>query len=486
MTSHGASGSGSGVSPDVDAVVVGSGPNGLVAAVTLAEAGWSVLVLEAAEQYGGGTRTEELTLPGFLHDVCSTAHPLALASPAFRELGLEREGLRLVHPEVPLGHPLELGRSLLLHQDVAATTAQLGRDARAWARTVGAAGHRWSAMADGVLEPLAVPPRSPVTTGAFGAAGLWPSTWFARTVFREESTRALFAGLASHATLDLSVPLTSAVGLLLGGLAHGVGWPVAAGGSQSIADALVKRLESLGGEVRTGHRVSSLDDIPAARAVLFDLTPRQVLQIAGERFPQSYRRRLADWRYGAGVFKVDWALDAPVPWGDERLTGAGTVHLGASLAELVESERDVAQGRISERPYVLVAQASGADPSRAPEGKHTLWAYCHVPNGSDVDMTDAIEDQIERFAPGFRERVLARHVMGPAALEAHNANEVGGDIAGGSSDWRQMAARPRLSLAPWATPDPALFVCSSSTPPGGGVHGMCGRSAAQLVMKRLG
>lgn len=472
--------------PDVDAVVVGSGPNGLVAAVTLAEAGWRVLVLEAAEQYGGGTRTEELTLPGFRHDVCSAAHPLALASPAFRALGLEREGLRLAHPEVPVGHPLAPGKSLFIHQDVATTAAQLGRDAAAWTRTVGAFGRRWESMADGVLEPLAIPPRSPLTTGAFGAVGLWPSTWFTGRIFREDSTRALFGGLAAHATLDLAAPLTTAVGLMLGGLAHGVGWPVAVGGSQAIADALVARLESLGGEIRTGHRVVSMADVPAARAVLFDVTPRQLLQIAGERFTPAYRRRLARWRYGAGVFKIDWALDTPVPWLDERLTGAGTVHLGASMAELVTAERDVARGRVAERPYVLAVQATGADPSRAPDGKHTLWAYCHVPNACEIDMTDAIEGQIERFAPGFRDRVLARHVMGPAALEAHNANEVGGDIAGGMSDWRQMAARPRLSLTPWATPDPTIFLCSSSTPPGGGVHGMCGRTAAKLALKRLG
>ena len=471
---------------DVDAVVVGSGPNGLMAAITLAEAGWRVLVLEAADQYGGGTRTEELTLPGFRHDVCSTAHPLAVASPAFRHLRLEREGLQLAHPDVALGHPLEPGRSVYLHQDVADTVAQLGRDARTWEHTVGALGRRWERLSEGVLEPLAMPPRTPLTTGVFGAIGVWPTTWFARTVFREPDTRALFAGLAAHATLDLAEPLTSAVGLLLGGLAHGVGWPVAVGGSQAIADALVLRLESLGGEVRTGHRVSSMADVPAARAVLFDLTPRQVLQIAGDRLPPKYRRHLATWRYGSGVFKVDWALDGPVPWVDEHLAGAGTVHLGASFDEMVIAEREVAKGRIAERPYVLVAQASGADPSRAPEGKHTLWAYCHVPHGCDVDMTDAIERQIERFAPSFKERVLARHVMGPAALEAHNANNIGGDIAGGVSDWRQMAARPRLSLTPWATPDPSLFLCSSSTPPGGGVHGMCGRNAAQVVLKRLG
>jgi phytoene dehydrogenase-like protein len=444
-----------------------------------------VLVLEAAGQYGGGMRTEELTLPGFWHDVCSTAHPLAVASPAFRHLGLEREGLQLAHPRVPLGHPLEPGRTVYLRKDVNETIARLGRDAQAWDRTVGALGRRWQRLSDGVLEPLAIPPRSPLTTGAFGAVGIWPTTWFARTAFREDDTRALFAGLAAHATLDLSEPLTTAVGLLLGGLAHGVGWPLAVGGSKSIADALVRRLESLGGEVRTGHHVTSMADLPAARAVLFDLTPRQVLRIAGERFPASYRRRLAAWRYGSGVFKVDWALDGPVPWLDEELAGAGTVHLGASFEEMVVAEREVAQGRITERPYVLLAQASAADPSRAPEGKHTLWAYCHVPHGSNVDMTDGIERQIERFAPAFRERVLARHVMGPAALEAHNDNNIGGDIAGGVSDWRQMAARPTLSLTPWATPDPSIFLCSSSTPPGGGVHGMCGRNAAQVVLSRL-
>lgn len=471
------------MSPDVDAVVVGSGPNGLFAAVALAQAGWRVLVLEAAPKPGGGLRTEEVTLPGFRHDICSTAHPMAMASPAFRAVDLAREGLAFAHAPVPLAHPVDAGRSALLLPSVSATADRLGADGPRWERLMGTFGRNADAMLAGVLDPTRLPPTHPVWTLAFGAAGVWPATWVDRVALRDESARALLAGAAAHSMLDLSSVLTTGVGMLLLALGHAHGWPYAVGGSQSIADALVARLESLGGEVRCGHRVRSMADVPPARAVLFDLTPRQVLTITGDRLGGRYRRRLERWRYGSGSFKVDWALDGPVPWRDPDLAGAGIVHVGGTSAQVVAAERAVARGQVPDEPFVLYGQATVADPTRAPAGKHTGWGYCHVPHGSDVDMTAAIEARIEAFAPGFRDRIIGRSSMGPAALEAHNANEIGGDIAGGSSDWRQLAARPVLSLEPWSTPDPQLFLCSSSTLPGGGVHGMCGWNAARAVLR---
>lgn len=470
---------------DVDAVVVGSGPNGLVAAVRLAQKGLRVVVLEAAQQIGGGLRTEELTLPGFRHDVRSTVHALAQASLAFRTLDLARDGLDYAHPPLPLGHPLDDGPAVILQRDVDTTARDLGRDGAAWRALVGSVAERGTDAIDGVLSPFELPPRHPLGLAAFGLRGVWPAALVNRVLFREERARALFAGVAAHSVLPLSDAVTAGYGLMLASLAHSVGWPVAVGGSQAIADALAARLYSLGGEIVTGNEVRSLDDLPSHRVALLDVTPRQLLRIAGDRLPDRYRSRLCRYRYGPGVFKVDWALDAPVPWLDERLGGAGTVHLGGRAEDVVAGERLVASGGHPTRPYVLFVQATVADPTRAPEGRHAGWAYCHVPNGSTVDMTDAIEGQVERFAPGFRERVLGRHVMGPAALEAHNANEVGGDISGGAADLRQFVARPTLGLDPWATPVPGLFLCSASTPPGGGVHGMAGWHAAGSALRKL-
>jgi phytoene dehydrogenase-like protein len=474
---------GDGVPSELDAVVVGAGPNGLVAAVTLAAAGRSVHVIESAPSIGGGARTAELTLPGFRHDVCSAIHPLAASSTMLGELALERHGLRWLHPEIALAHPLPGGRAAAAWRDVERTAAHLGDDGPAWKRTVGSLADRWDVLAPMLLGPLLRPPRHPLVLARFGLPALLPAAVLQRAVFDTDAARALFAGCAAHAFLPLSQPLTASFGLVLLASAHAVGWPVAEGGSQAIVDALAARLRELGGTIEVGRMVRAMSDLPPARHVMFDTTPEAVAAIGGDRLSSRERRRLRRFRHGPGAFKIDYALAGPVPWSDPHSSRAGTVHVAGTAGEVAQSEAAVAAGRHAERPYVLVAQQSSIDPTRAPEGKHTLWAYCHVPNGSDVDMTAAIERQIERFAPGFSDLVMARHVAGPAWLEAHNPNYVGGDIGGGSNAGLRAVIRPRMTLSPYRTSDPRLWLCSSSTPPGPGVHGMCGYHAANALLK---
>ncbi|HEU0244153.1 MAG TPA: NAD(P)/FAD-dependent oxidoreductase, partial [Candidatus Limnocylindrales bacterium] len=469
------------MTPSLDAIVVGAGPNGLAAAIELARAGRAVRIYEAADSVGGGVRSAALTLPGFVHDPCASVHPLSLASPAFRDLGLERHGLEWIHPDAPVAHAFAPGRSVVLPRDLDgdALEAALGRDADGWRRLFGALAREWERLVPMLLSPAIRVPRHPLLMARFGLPGVLPAQDLARLAFREPATRALFAGMAAHSMLPLHAPLSASFGLVLGLLAHAVGWPVAKGGSGAIAAALEAEARGLGVEIETGHRVDSLGDLPAARAYLLDVTPRQVLAIAGDRLPSGYRRQLEGFRYGPGVFKIDWALDGPIPWADPATARAATVHLGGTMREIAASEVAVGRGRIADVPFVLLVQPTIADPSRAPEGKHVAWAYCHVPNGSTEDMTAAIEAQVERFAPGFRDLVLARAVKDAPAMESYDANYVGGDINGGLADWRQLLFRPVVRWNPYTTPDPAIFLCSSSTPPGGGVHGMGGRHAAR-------
>jgi phytoene dehydrogenase-like protein len=466
-----------------DAIVVGSGPNGLAAAIFLARAGLRVLVIEAMENPGGAARSAELTLPGFIHDLGSAILPMAAGSPFFRSLSLERFGLEWVHPEIPLAHPLP-GRDVRaasMHRSLASTAASLGRDKTFYRLLMEPLVRKWEQIAAEILQPIPHFPRYPLSLMQFGLRALWPANFFIRNGFRDEAARALFAGLAAHSFLSLSAPGSSAVGLVIGMMGHAVGWPFPRGGAQSLTSALVACLLEAGGRVECGCPVRSLADLPRARALLLDISPSQFLRIAGDRLPARYRRALERFRHGPGIFKIDYALDAPVPWLDDACRRAGTVHLGGSATEIAASEEAVARARVPDHPFVLTAQHTLFDPTRAPAGKHTFWAYCHIPFGSIFDMTSRIETQIERSAPGFRDRILARHVMGPARLEAWNPNLAGGDICGGASDLWQLLARPVLSATPYRTPLPGVYLCSSSTPPGGGVHGMCGFSAARAA-----
>jgi phytoene dehydrogenase-like protein len=466
---------------EYDAVVVGAGPNGLAAAAVIARAGRSVLVVEAADTIGGGTRSAELTLPGFVHDVCSAIHPIGYASPVFRELGVT-DTVEWVQPIAPAAHPLPDGRAAVLERSVDATAEGLGTDGDAYRRIFRPLVDAGQKLPEALLSPLDIPPRHPLVLARYGLIGI-RSVKSLTARFGGDQAPALLAGMAGHSMLSLNSPITAGFGLFLASLGHHVGWPMARGGSGTIADALAKVITDAGGEIVCGQRVDDLGQLPTSRATLLDLTPRQVVSVAGHRLPDRYRRALLRYRYGPGVFKVDWALDGPIPWTNEAARGAGTVHVGGTFEEVAESEAAVAAGRQHERPFVLLAQQSLFDDTRAPDGKHTAWAYCHVPSGSPRDMTDAIESQIERFAPGFRDRVLARHVMSSERLESYDANYVGGDINGGVSDLRQFLARPVVSLNPWRTPVDGLYLCSSSTPPSGGVHGMCGAQAARLALR---
>ena len=469
----------------LDALVVGAGPNGLSAGIAIAQTGRSVLVVEGQDTVGGGARSAELTLPGFLHDVCSAIHPLAVGSPFLSTLPLSEHGLEWVHPPAPVAHPLDDGTAVIMEHSVDETAEGLGSDAESYRKLFGPLVTNWDKLSNDVIGPLRFP-HHPLVTAHFGLLGLRSAVSVAQAHFKGERARALFAGIAAHSVLPLERPVSAAVGLVLGASGHAVGWPMPRGGAQRISDALASHLTSLGGRIETGVTVERLEDAPDAAVTLLNLTPRQVVSIAGDRLPSRFRRKLDAYRYGPAAFKVDWALDAPVPWSAPECARAGTVHLGGTMAEVAHSEREVWNGHHPERPFVLLAQTSLFDPSRAPEGKHTVWAYCHVPNGSDFDMTGRIEAQVERFAPGFRERILARSVRTPAALEEYNPNLVGGDIGGGVQDLGQLFSRPARMLDPYSIPSTDMFICSSSTPPGGGVHGMCGYFAAQAALRRLG
>lgn len=465
------------------ACVIGAGPNGLAAAVVLAQSGLQVDVFEAEPQAGGAARTMELTLPGFLHDFGSAVHPLGAGSPFLSSLPLKHYGLEWIHSPAALAHPLDDGTAVMLERDLGETEVSLGRDGKAWRRLMQPFAKRWPDLSREVLQPVHVLTRHLFLLARFGMVAFPPATLLAHGLFRGQRARALFAGLAAHSFLSLREPMSSAFGLLLGAAAHAVGWPIPRGGAQSITNALCSILTSLGAKVQTGARVENLASVAGYDIVMCDVTPRQLLQIGAGRFSNSYAGRLAKYRYGPGVFKVDYALAQPIPWKAPECSRAATVHVGGSASEIAESETAMSSGRIADKPFVLLAQPSLFDSTRAPEGKHTAWAYCHVPNGCDTDMLGRIEAQIERFAPGFRDCVLARRVFSPALLQSMDANLVGGDISGGALDIRQFLFRP--TWRHYATSAKNVFICSSSTPPGGGVHGMCGYHAANMALSRL-
>jgi len=443
-----------------------------------------VRVIEGCATPGGGTRTQELTLPGFHHDVCSAIHPMGIASPFFRSLDLKASGLEWIEPPLALAHPFDDEPPAVLKRSLEATSESLGPDSRTYRRLMGPFARGGDRFVEDILGSLPLPRRNPLLFARLGLFGVPPAAWLARVLFKGSRARGLFAGLAAHSILPLSTPSSSAIAVVMGMLGLVYGWPFPRGGAARITDSLVAKLASLGGELVTGRWVTGVEDLPSARNIFWDVTPRQLLQIAGACLPSAYSRQLRRFRYGPGVFKVDWALDGPIPWKDPQCSHAGTVHLGATLEEIIASEAATTSGPPVEKPFVILTQTSLFDPTRAPAGKHTAWAYCHVPNGSTVDMTGRIEAQVERFAPGFCDRVLARRTISPAEMEAYDPNYIGGDINGGVQDLLQQWTRPVPRLNPYAVPGTKMYLCSSSTPPGGGVHGMCGYWAARAALRR--
>jgi phytoene dehydrogenase-like protein len=467
-----------------DAIVVGAGPNGLSAAVEMARAGLSVCVIEAKETIGGGTRSAELTREGFIHDICSTIHPTAVVSPFFRNLQLERWGIEWVYPPAALAHPFDDGSAALLYKSLEETGRTLGGDAKAYGDLMRPLVENADKLFGEILRPVRVP-RHPLFMMRFGLLALRSATGLARSRFHEPQAKALLAGCAAHSLMPLEKAGTASFAIILALAGHAIGWPCARGGSQKVAQALASCLLSLGGEIKTNQPVRSLSELPSARCYLLDLTPRQAVKVAGDQLPERYARRLSRFRYGPGVFKMDWALDGPIPWRTEQCNQAATVHLGGTIGEMAAGEAEVWRGKHAERPFVILAQQSLFDRDRAPAGHHTAWAYCHVPHGSANDLTEKIEAQVERFAPGFRERIIARHTISAAGYEHYNENMIGGDLGGGANTLFQVIARPLVKFDPYSTPNEKLFLCSSSTPPGGGVHGMCGYWAARSALRRV-
>jgi phytoene dehydrogenase-like protein len=468
---------------DYDAIVVGSGPNGLAAAILMQQKGLSVLLIEGKSEIGGGLRSAELTLPGFMHDICSAIHPLAAASPFFEQLPLADHGLEYIYPELAAAHPFDNGTAAILTKSIEQTALQFGADEQIYLQLMEPVVRDWPLIAPDVLGPLHYP-KHPLAMARFGLPAITSAVHLAKR-FKTTAARGLIAGMAAHAIQPLTNLTTSAIALVLMASGHLKGWPLPKGGSNRIANALASYFISIGGKIETNMFVTSLAQLPPAHAVLFDVTPRQLLQIAGHKFSSIYKWQLERYRYGAGVFKIDWALDAPIPFTANDCTQAGTIHIGNTLEEIVAGEQQIWEGKHPQKPFVLLAQQSLFDASRAPDGKHTAWAYCHVPNGSTTDMTTAIENQVERFAPGFKDTILAKHVMNTAQMEAYNPNYIGGDINGGVIDIGQLFTRPVLRWSPYTTSAKGIYICSSSTPPGGGVHGMCGYYAAKKALKDI-